>query len=204
MGSRSRCAIFETFSEALQHLAKWQGCGDMCHVLDDFLMVSKGLTKAGECLKIFLGLCKDLGIPVIEDKMDKGACIVFLSMTLDSIKMEARLPKDKFDHCLLLVWAYLARSHIMVSQKESLTVLLNFACWVVAPGRPFLRRLYSLKAGMKKRLRHYRLLLSLGTKQDLSTLETFLQSYNGITMFGDGHMTTTGEKDMCNYITREL
>ncbi len=36
MGSRSDCAIFETFSEALQHLAEWQGCGDMCHVLDDF------------------------------------------------------------------------------------------------------------------------------------------------------------------------
>ncbi len=76
-------------------------------------------------------------------------------------------------------------------------MLLNFACRVVAPGRPFLRRLYSLKEGMKKRLPHYRLSLSAATKQDLHTWETFLQSYNGITIFGDGHMMTTGERGIC-------
>ncbi len=40
-------------------------------------MVSKGWTIAGELLKIFGGLCKDLGIPVEEYKMEKGAYIVF-------------------------------------------------------------------------------------------------------------------------------
>ncbi len=50
---------------------------------------------------------------------------------------------------------------------------------------------------MKKRLPHYRIWLSAGTKQDLSTWETFLQSYNGITMFGDGYLTTTGERGIC-------
>ncbi len=34
-----------------------------------------------------------------------------------------------------------------------------------------------------------------GDKNDLHTWETFLQSYNGITMFG--HMTTTGERGIC-------
>ncbi len=92
-------------------------------------------------MRIFLGLCKDLDIPVVEDKTEKGACIVLMGVTLDSIKMEARQPQDKLDCCLLLVLEYLARSHIMVSQLESLTELLNFACQVVAPGRPFLRRL---------------------------------------------------------------
>ncbi len=148
-------------------------------------------------MRIFLGLCKDLDIPVVEDKMEKGACIVFLGVTLDSIKMEARLPQDKLDHCLLLVREYPARSHITVSQLESLTGLLNFACRVVARGRPFLRRLYRLKEGMKKRLPHYRLRLSAETKQDLSTWEIFLQSYNGITMFRDGYLTTTGERGIC-------
>ncbi len=75
----------------------------MCHLLDDFLMVNKDVTLVGERLRIFLGICKDLGIPVVEDKTVKGACIVFLGVTLDSIKMEARLPQDKLDHCLLLV-----------------------------------------------------------------------------------------------------
>ncbi len=85
-------------------------------------------------------------------------------MTLDSIKMEARLPQDKLEHCLIIVRTYLARINIKVSQLESLTGLLNFTCHVVAPGSPFLRRLYSLKEGMKKRLPHHRLRLSAGDK----------------------------------------
>ncbi len=66
MGSQSGCAIFETFSEALIRLAQRQGCGDICHVLDDFLMVCKGWTMADEFVKIFLNLC----IPVVEDKTE--------------------------------------------------------------------------------------------------------------------------------------
>ncbi len=78
--------------------------------------------------------------------------------------MEARLLQDKLDKCLGLVQTY-----ILVSQLESLTGLLNFACRVVAPSRPFLLRLYSLKEGMRKRLPDYKLRLSAGTRQDVAT-----------------------------------
>ncbi len=61
MGSQSGYAIFETFPEALQYLAQWKGCGDMCHVLDDFLMVSRTDETADERLRTFLGLCGHLG-----------------------------------------------------------------------------------------------------------------------------------------------
>ncbi len=42
-------------------------------------------------------------MPVVVDKTEKGACIAFLGITLDTIKMEARLPQDKLDKCLALV-----------------------------------------------------------------------------------------------------
>ncbi len=111
-----------------------------------------------------------------------------------TVNMEARLPQDKLDQCLLLVQTYQGRSHITVSHLESLTGLHNFECWVVGPGRPFLRRLYSLKEGMKRRLPHYRLWLSAGRKEELNTWENFLQTFNGITMFGDSRMMTKGER----------
>ncbi len=69
-------------------------------------MVSKGWTMADEHFKIFLGLFKDLGIPVVEEKTEKGACIAFLGVGLDTVKMEARLPQDKLDQCPLLVRTY--------------------------------------------------------------------------------------------------
>ncbi len=88
-------------------------------------------------------------------------------MTLDTVKMEARLLQHKLKQYQLLVRMYQDRYHIMVSQLESLTGLFNVACLVVAPGRPFLKRLYSLKEGLRRKLPHYRLRFFAGMRQDL-------------------------------------
>ncbi len=159
----------------------------MCHVLDDFLMASQMDKTADSRLRIFLAICDHLRVPVVTEKTEKGNCIAFLGVTLDTVRMEAWLPRDKLDKCLDLVRSYKDRKHISVIQLESLTGLLNFACQVVVPGKPFLRRLYSLKEGMKKCLLHYKLRLSSGTRQDMVTWEGFLSHYNVFTMFGSKH-----------------
>ncbi len=112
MGSRSGCAIFEIFSEALQYLAQWKGCGDMCHMLDDFLMVSRMDDTADSRLRNFLGLCDHLRVPGVIEKIEKRNCIAFLGMTLDTVRMEAQLPRDKLDKCLDLVRSYKDQKHI--------------------------------------------------------------------------------------------
>ncbi len=104
-------------------------------------MVSQTDEVADTRLATFLGLCDYLHVSVVADKMKKLACIAFPGVTLDTIKMEARQLQNKLDKCLTLVKNYRSQSHISVSQLESLTGLQNFACRVVAPGRPFLRRL---------------------------------------------------------------
>lgn len=91
-------------------------------------------------LKMFLGLCEDLGTLIVADKIETGACIALLSMTIDTVKMETRLLPDRLGRCLTLVRMYQNRKHMIVSLLESLTCLLTFACTchVVAPCRPFL------------------------------------------------------------------
>ncbi len=152
MGSRSGCAIFESFSEAIQFLAEARGCGKMSHVLDDFLMVSANKHISDSRLSAFLSLCRLLGIPVVVKKTKSGTCLVFLGITLDTIKMEARLPQDKLHKFLRLVCSYRQLQKISIKQLESLTGLLNFACKVIRPGRPFLRRLYNLMEGIRRML----------------------------------------------------
>ncbi len=137
------------------------------------------------------------------EKTEKGNCIAFLGVTLDTIRMEARLPRDKLDKCLGLVMSYKDRKHISIIQLESLTGLLNFACRVVVPGRPFLRRLYSLKEAMKKRLPPCKLQLSAATLPDLVTWEGFLSHYNGVTMFGSKHSLTAGQIGILVTTTKE-
>ncbi len=100
----------------------------MCHMLDDFLMVRWTDETADLRLRIFLGLCDHLRVPVVAEKTEKGNCIAFLGMTLDTVRIEALLPRDKLDKCLDLVRNYKDRKHISVIQLENLTGLLNFAC----------------------------------------------------------------------------
>ncbi len=177
MGSSSGCAIFETFSDAIQFLVEARGCGKMSHVLDDFLMVSANKPQSDVRLSCFLSLCELLGIPVVCEKTDSRTCITFLGITLDTIKMEARLPQDKLAKCLHLVNMYRGLNKITIKQLESLTGLLNFACKVIRLGRPFLRRLYSLLEGFRGQVPFFKVRLSAGTKEDLRMWDLFHQEY---------------------------
>ncbi len=152
MGFRSCCAIFESFSEAIQFPAEAQGCGNMSHVLDDFLMVSARKRVSDGKLSAFLSLCRLLGIHVVVEKIESATCLIFLDITLDTIRIEARLPQDKLQKCLRLIRSYIQLQKISIKQLESLTGLLNFACKLVRPGQPFLHRLYNLIEGMRRRL----------------------------------------------------
>ncbi len=151
MGSRSGCAIFEYFSEAIQFLAEARGCGSMSHMLDNFLMVSASKRVSDGRLSAFLSLCHLLGIHVVVKRTEPGTCLVFLGIMQDTIRMEARLPQDKLQKCLCLIQSYIQLQKISIKKLESLTGLLNFASKVVWPGQPFLRRLYNLMEGMRRR-----------------------------------------------------
>ncbi len=173
MGSRSGCAIFKTFSHAVQFLSESRGCGDISHMLDDFLMDSPDNHISDERLSRFHALFKLLGIPVVWEKTESGICIIFLGITLDTVKMEARLPQDKLDKCLRLVNSYRQLQKISIKQLESLNGLLNFACKVVHPGMPFLRRLYCLMEGFRRRLPFFKIRLTAGAKEDLRMWDLF-------------------------------
>ncbi len=104
--------------------------------------------------------------------------LVFLGIELDSIKMEARLPEEKLKKCLGLLKRHGQSKKITVKQLESLTGLLNFACSVIATGRPFLCRMYSLTAGMRRPLPYFTVRLTKGVRLDMRIWETFLQGFN--------------------------
>jgi hypothetical protein len=183
MGARSGCSIFEMLSKALQHVAEFKGCGPMCHILDDFLLVTEDNSQADKKFGVFQRMCDDVGIPLVQNKTEKGTCLVFMGIELDSEVMQALLPREKLDRCLGLVVHYQTQRTIAVKQLESLAGLLNFACSVVPPGRPFMRRLFQMLWGMRRCLPYYKLRLSQGAKKDLVMWESFLRQYNGVTMF---------------------
>jgi hypothetical protein len=183
MGARSGCAIFEAFSTALQYIAERKGCGDMCHILDDFLLVVIDDGSSQDKLQAFLDICKLVGVPMVQEKTESGKCLIFLGIELDSVNMQARLPQDKLAKALNLVHTFQSRPKITVQQLESLVGVLNFACSVVALGRPFLGRLHQMLRGRKVRIPHLHLRLTRGAKEDLKMWEAFLRQFNGVSIF---------------------
>ena len=82
--------------------------------------------------------------------------------------MQARLPQDKLTNAITLVRSFSRRKRVTLRELQSLIGTLNFACKVVTPGRPFLRRLIDLTIGISKPNYHIR--LNREARLDLSVL----------------------------------
>ena len=72
-----------------------------------------------------------------EKTIGPSSTISFAGIEVDAVLMEARLPPDKLVKCHDLIASFLRRRKITLSEIESLTGLLNFACTVVVPAHFF-------------------------------------------------------------------
>ena len=106
MGLSSSCCLFEKLASALE----WIVLTAVIHVLDDLLFVAPTPVKCQDDLTRFLRLCHNLGVPIAHKKtMGPFSCLQFVGITLDTLKMEARLPQDKIDKCRHLLGSFLSR-----------------------------------------------------------------------------------------------
>ena len=186
MGCRTSAKIFERFTTALEWIMKNKFMLNHCHhVLDDFLLVSKPQLIANHQFDIFLAVCQYLNIPIKVTKTDSGMVVIYLGIELDTIQMQSRLPEEKISKCVNQIRKVLSKDRVMKKNLESLAGLLNFACRVIHPGRAFLRRIYSAIAAQpnyKKTIR-----VSKNIREDLTVWLTFLDGFNGVTMFPESH-----------------
>lgn len=191
MGCRSSCAIFERFSTALEWAAKQIFQADeIIHVLDDFLLIAKSKQSCENLLSRFISLCNYLGVPIAPEKtVGPETELPFVGITLDSIRMEARLPEEKLEKCRMMLRAFYKRRKVTLRELQSLIGLLNFTCSVVLPGRAFLRRLIDLTRGIRRP--HFKIRLNKHAKSDLIVWLSFLEQYNGRTFFLDERMSAS-------------
>jgi len=120
-----------------------------------------------------------------EKTVGPSTTLSFAGIELDSVKSEARLPRDKLDRCIQLISTFLQRKKASLREIQSLTGLLNFACSVVVPGRAFLRRLINLTIGIRAPQHFIR--ISRDVKEDLKVWLSFLSTFNGHSFFLDDH-----------------
>ena len=69
MGCSTPCSIFESFSTALEWIArKFLGFQAIFHILDDLFVAAATESKCHAQLHNLLSLCDDLGVPIAEGK----------------------------------------------------------------------------------------------------------------------------------------
>lgn len=92
-------------------------------------------------------------------------CLQFVGIILDTLAMQARLPRDHIDKCKHLLELFLKHRSATLRDFQSLIGFLHFACSVVVPERAFLRRFIDCTKGIHKP--HHHIKLSLAVKADI-------------------------------------
>ena len=111
MGAASSCKTFEVFSTALQWIAQHKlDINYILHLLDDFLLVSPSYDSCQTQLHRFLAFCAFIGLPLAPEKtFGPSTTLSFAGIELDTIKLEACLPRDKLQKCVEFISKFLRR-----------------------------------------------------------------------------------------------
>ena len=197
-GLRSAPKIFTALADGLEWMAKEHGVEYLWHYLDDF--ITCGAAGSEECrlhLQILLDICKRLGVPIAEEKVDgPTACLVLWGIIIDTIRGELRLPLDKLTRLRDRINEWLQKKRCTKRDLLSLAGQLQHAATVVRPGRTFLRRLFDLSATVQKP--HHHLSLNRGARSDLAWWHEFLTDWNGVSLLvalGEQEPTVTLTSD---------
>ena len=182
-GSRSSPKIFDTLSQAITWIAHNNyHVPNILHLLDDFLTIDSPSEEPLRTMSLLSHIFNSLGVPLAQHKTAGPAHVLeYLGITLDTEKMEARLPQDKQARIFMLLKDFLSKRYC--SKKELLSLLghLVFASRVILPGRSFMSRLF--EAAKKVSKLHFRIYLNLDCKADIKMWFTLLQCWNGISLF---------------------
>ena len=182
-GLRSAPIIFSALADALERIILKKGVTNSMHYLDDFLIMGK--QGSSECQSnlsnIMIAVCKDLGVPLKLEKIEgPSAVLTFLGFTLDTIKMEIRLPLAKLRDIQMLMEAWQHKRKCTKRELLSLIGKLSHACKVITPGRIFLRRMIETACSVS-RLNHW-IALTREFRSDLQWWRLFIKIWNGKSM----------------------
>ena len=93
---------------------------------------------------LLIKICALLGIPLAIEKVDGPATVLeFLEILLDTERMEARLPQDKFESVKATIKECLYKKN---ATRQKFSPWLQHAAKVVRPGWTFVSHMYSTAA----------------------------------------------------------
>lgn len=182
-GCRSSPKLFDNFASTIRWIAVHNyHISHLFQLLDDFLAIDPPDTEAHRTMALLTLIFARLGVPLSSKKtVGPTHVLEYLGIILDTLAMEARLPEDKVRRIQEHIDSFLTKSNVTKRDLLSLLGHLNFASRVVIPGRSFVSYLLSLARSVPEL--HYRVYLTSDCRQELQMWSTFLQHWNGKSLF---------------------
>ncbi len=189
MGASCSPAHFERFSTFIEWaIIEEAPSTRISHYMDDYIITAPcDAPRSQSCqalLELVERVCQKFGVPLAPDKtVGPTPRLTFLGLQIDTENQTVSIPQEKLVKIMGKVQDALGSEDLSLRELQSLIGSLSFVCRAIAPGRAFLRRLIDLTCGKKKPW--FKIKLSKGAKADLGMWLTFLQKFNGVSIFPD-------------------
>ena len=186
MGRSQSCSYFETFSTFIEWVVKTKSKSDnVDHYLDDFFFVGKA--ESDECknlMNCFVDVCNYINVPVAHEKTEGPSTVIeYLGLTIDTVNMLIKIPKDKIVELQEKIGFVLSKKRVQLRILQSLAGSFAFCTRAIPAGRTFIRSLYALMS--KVRQPHHYVRVTNAVKSDLLVWLEFLSTFNGISFILD-------------------
>lgn len=130
---------------------------------------------------LFLALSAYAGIPIKTSKtVLPSTSVPIHGILVDTVLMQVRLPDDKLQRLFDLVSSFSRKRSARLKLCQSLLGHLSFACRVISPGRPFLRRMFNLLKGWSNPNHFIR--IPQHVRNDCGVWKLFLAEFNGVSI----------------------
>ena len=184
------CNFFDCFSRALVWvLQNTFRVPSLTFILDDFVFFGPSCSPTCQkSLSAFYTLAAIINLPIKQAKtVTPTTRAIILGILFDTVKLAAMLPEDKLTKAKAGLDLLAAAGTVTLRELQSVIGFLNFTCQIMPGGRAFLRRLYDLAAGVRRR--HHRLRVTQTAKLDVRAWRSFLDKYEGMSLLRNHRWT---------------
>ena len=186
--------LFNLFAEGLHWILLSHGWRRLHHYLDDFISIfSSAEVAAGHAVwatNDWIQVTNDLGVPRKDSKDEFGTTVPVFGIEVDTLAMEARLPREKMDKLRHMVSKPLQSGWTSQKEIESLAGLMSFCSRVVRLGRTFSQSSYDFIADAARNRRSGTVRVPARLLADMSWWHDLLHEFNGIRLIDDATRPT--------------
>ncbi|KAK3733123.1 hypothetical protein QZH41_003228 [Actinostola sp. cb2023] len=185
-GLRSAPQACQRITDAVRYMHLRDGY-HLVNYLDDFCGVSSP-ERASAGFSALRSLLQELGLDEAYEKaVSPTTRLTFIGLEVDTIAMTVSVPEDKLCDLESILNKWQNKRRCTKRQLQSLIGKLSFVATCIPPGRIFMSRLLQMLRLLYRQ--HHHAHLTQNFRKDIQWWQTFLRSYNGISLILEDNTT---------------